>query len=171
MIYIPTLTTKLRYGIDQEYENILYSPNPNIKEKYKGRNITIWDNHTFYLSRRLLDVNKQEIAYKHYIWFTNYVKHNYEPGIVVITPDVDWHSKRLELEELWLSSCSHIPQLYVYDTWQTDTSKLNIVGHALRKETLVDSYHPEWTHCLGHVREGVTSKLSTYDSVSPKTLN
>lgn len=171
MIYIPTLTTKLRYGIDKEYENILYSPNPNIKEKYKGSNITIWDNHTFYLRRHLLDVNKQEIAYNHYIWFIDYVKHNYEPCITVITPDVDWLDRGKEIEQLWIENCKYIPQLYVINTWRSDVTKLNIVGHALRKNSNSSGAHPNWTHCLGHIREDITSKLVTYDSISPKTLN
>ena len=168
MIYIPTLTSKLRYGIDKEYENILYSPNVNLTTKYKGKNITIWDNHTFYLRYRLIAKEKYEIAYNHYLWFIDYVKSNWEAGITVITPDVDWHPKQLEIEDIWIRECSAVPQLYVANTWRTDLSKLNIVGHALRPNTNSDAEHTEWTHCLGHVRHNLTCKLQTYDSVCTK---
>jgi hypothetical protein len=168
MIYIPTITSKLRYKLDQEYDNVLYSPNPKMKQFYKAKNITIWDNHTFYLLRHLKHPNKQEIAYEHYNWFINFVKENWEEGITVITPDVDWHDKQVEIEQKWLSECAHIPQLYVVNTWQSDVKKLNIVGHALRLNSNFDAEHPEWTHCLGHVRDNLTSKLLTYDSISAK---
>ena len=168
MIYIPTLTNRLRRGIDRDYDNILYSPNPNITKKYKAKNITIWDNYTFYLLKHLKHPNKQEIAYQHYIWFIEYVKSNWEEGITVITPDVDWHNKQKEIEQMWLDNCAYFPQLYVVNTWQSDIKKLNIVGYALRLNSNYEVQHTEWTHCLGHIRNNINSKLLTYDSISAK---
>ena len=48
MIYIPTITSKVR----GEYENVLYSPNKKHPQIIMGKNITIWDNYTFYLYKR-----------------------------------------------------------------------------------------------------------------------
>ena len=48
MIYIPTITSKVR----GEYENVLYSTNKKHPQIIMGKNITIWDNYTFYLYKR-----------------------------------------------------------------------------------------------------------------------
>lgn len=162
MLYIPTVTSKI---ITEQYENILYSPNQKHPNKYKGTNITIWDNYTFYLLKRYHKPDKHEKAREHYLWFIDYIKDNYEEGITLITPDVEWLKYRNEIEQKWLQECSQYPQLYIPETWE-DTSKLNIVGHALRVNSKTIS-HPDWVHCLGHTRE-VESNLITYDSVLPR---
>lgn len=159
MIYIPTLTTELRFEIKESYDNLLYSPNKNLPIKIKGNNITIWDNHTYYLKNMLKDQDK---AYEHYIWFIGFVKNNWEEGITVITPDVDWLKKGEEIEDKWIQECYMYPQLYVPNTLQ-NPDKLNIVGYALRRGQ-EDIIHENWTHCLGHKRE-LDCKLLTYDSV------
>lgn len=166
MIYIPTLTSKLRYTVTEEYENVLYSPNKNITQKLKGKNITIWDNYTFYLYRRL-QKNKQQTAKEHYIWLVNYIKENWEKGITLITPDVFWLQDRDYIEKLWLQNCKDYPQLYVPNTWKNDISKLNIVGHALTINSKDKDYHRQWTHCLGHKRNNIVCELLTYDKVVP----
>ena len=99
------------------------------------------------------------------MWFIDYVQNNWEEGITVVTPDVDWLDRGLEIEDLWKQCCSKIPQLYVPNTWRTSIKYLNIVGHALRKNSLALN-SPDWIHCLGHVRKDLKSKLLTYDSIS-----
>ncbi len=164
MIYIPTVTSKLKYR-EVFHENILYSPNENLPIVRKGK-ITIWDNYTFYLRKHL---KNQEKAYNHYKWLIQFIKENYQEGITLITPDVDWLDRGEEIEELWLENCKDYPQLIVPYTWREEThssSPLNIVGNALRKEQPSGWYHTEWTHCLGHKRENIPTKLLTYDSIS-----
>lgn len=164
MIYIPTLTSKLRYcDVDEDY--VLYSPNEHLTKVVKGKKITIWDNYTFYLRMRLKN-NKQERAKQHYLWLIDFIQNNYEDGITLITPDVDWLQDSLEIEQLWKDKCSRYPQLYVPNTWQTSTDMLNIVGYAIRRN--MTQTHPKWTHCLGHARDNVQTELLTYDAYSPR---
>ena len=163
MIYIPTLTSKLRIGLDKQYENILYSPNVNLDKVYKGSNITIWDNYTFYLRSRYHKPDKHIKARNHYLWLIDFIKNNYEEGITLITPDVEWLKDRELIEEQWNKECSIYPQLYVPETWKTPTDKLNIIGYALRINTPEKYIHENWNHCLKHKRE-LNSKLLTYDS-------
>lgn len=163
MIYIPTLTSKLGKVVNKQYDYILYSPNPKINDIFMGNKITIWDNYTFYLWKRLRN-NKQEVAYNHYLWFINYIQENWREGITVIAPDVDWLEKGEEIEKLWLEKCFKYPQLIVPNTWRLNTNKLNVVGYALRKNS--KEYHSTWNHCLGHKRNNLQSKIQTYDSVS-----
>lgn len=164
MIYIPTITSKVK----GEYESVLYSPNKKHPEIIMGKNITIWDNYTFYLYKRYRKPDKHEIARDHYIWLIEFIKDNWKKGITLITPDVDWLRYSKEIEELWRINCFNYPQLYVPNSWKSDISNLNIVGYALRKES-ENIEHPTWTHCLGHIRNNLNSKIKTYDSVCPKT--
>jgi hypothetical protein len=162
MIYIPTLTSKLRVKIEDNYENVLYSPNQKLNISVKGNNLTIWDNYTFYLMKRL---HNKKVAYNHYLWLIDFIVNNYEEGITLITPDVDWLKNGIQIEKLWNEKCSKYPQLYVPNSWKTSTKNLNIVGYALRKNQITIN-HLNWVHCLGHKRDDINSKLITYDSIS-----
>ena len=166
MIYIPTLTSKLRNlkNRNKEYAYVLYSPNPKLDIVFKGKEITIWDNYTYYLKTKLKSPNKQEIAKQHYIWLINFIINNYEEGITLITPDVDWIQDGEDIELLWNEYCSQYPQLYVPNTWKTSTEKLNIVGHGLRNNTPKEYYHKDWNHCFTHIRTDINSPLVTYDA-------
>lgn len=167
MIYVPTMTSKLR-GKQQQInlDYILYSPNKKIQYVYLGSKITIWDNHTFYLFKRMHDPQK---AFNHYLWLINYIKQNYVDGITLITPDVDWldENDALLIEKQWSNNCKQYPQLYIPNTWRTNTDNLNIVGNALRKETVYKKINTNWVHCLAHKRPELKgkTKLLTYDSV------
>ena len=164
MIYIETLTTKLRTcnieDIDRDY--VLYSPHKNLNKVIMGKKITIWDNYTFYLYKRLNYQNKQSIAKDHYLWLIDFINNNWQEGITLITPDVDWLDDRLEIETLWRDNCSKYPQLYVPNTWVSSIDDLNIVGYALRRDS--KEIHNKWTHCLGHIRDNIESELLTYDA-------
>lgn len=163
MIYIPTKTYDLKEG---KYENILYSPSKSKPKIIKAKNITIWDNHTFYYFKRYYKEDKQEKAFNHYLWLMDFIKKNYQEGITLITPDVDWMEEKyaLQVEKLWKKECSNYPQLYVPTSWRTDTSKLNIAGYALRKNIKYTEFHPHWNHCLAHVRS-INCDLLTYDAI------
>ena len=165
MIYIPTLTSRLRYNDIQE-DYVLYSPNRNLQKVVLGNKITIWDNYTFYLHERLKH-NKIQTALEHYLWLIEFINNNYVEGVTLITPDVDWLPNEISdiVEKEWSLHCYNYPQLYVPDTWNSDTSKLNIVGHALREYQT--NVHPKWTHCLGHKRELDNVELLTYDKFIP----
>lgn len=160
MIYIPTITTKRRADLD----NVLYSPNKNNIQIVLGKNITIWDNYTFYLYKKYQKEDKHEIAREHYLWLIQYIKQNWQQGITLITPDIEWLKYKDEIIDKWNTECFMYPQLYVPNTWK-HTNKLNIVGYALRK-TSPTIIHENWTHCLGHVRD-INCKLSTYDATKP----
>ena len=165
MIYIPTLTYKLRENIEEEYENVLYSPSKIKPYIYIAKNITIWDNHTFYYLKRYYKPNKQEKAFEHYLWFIDFIKTNYKEGVALITPDVDWMNEKYskQIEELWLEKCYNYPQLYMPNSWKTSTDKLNIVGHVLRYGQDEKLAHSKWTHCLGFKGKNIKSELVTYD--------
>ena len=167
MIYIPTYTTKLRgkeKKINEKY--ILYSPNKNIQYRYTGSEITIWDNHTFYYFKRL---GNPEMAIEHYKWLINYICENYIEGVTLITPDVDWLQEDLATQIMteWKEKCGKYPQLYIPNTWTISTDELNIIGHAIRKETVYENIHPKWVHCLAHIRKDLEGKtqLLSYDSI------
>lgn len=158
-MYIPTVTSKV---LTKQYENILYSPNLKHNTKYKGINITIWDNYTFYLYKKYHKKDKHEKARDHYFWLIDYIKENWEEGITLITPDVEWCKYQNDVEALWLQECSQYPQLYVPNTWNLSTDNLNIIGYALRVNS-PEIIHENWTHCLGHKRD-LPCKLCTYDA-------
>ena len=157
MIYIPTITSKVR----GEYENVLYSPNKKHPEIIMGKNITIWDNYTFYLYKRYRKPDKHEIAREHYLWLIEYIKNNWREGITLITPDVEWLKYKNEIIDKWNKECYSYPQLYVPNTWD-NTDKLNIIGYALRSNS-PNVFHENWTHCLAHKRD-IKCKLLTYDA-------
>lgn len=163
VVWIPTITTR---RIMQEYWNVLYSPSEKHPEIIIANNITIWDNHTFYLRSKLKGEFKQEIAFEHYLWFADFVVKNWKNGIVVIAPDVDWMDLKWAsaVEEDWREKCSGYPQLFVPNSWRTDSSSLNIRGYALRPYMDKNQAHPVWTHLLGHKRE-IDAQFVTYDSV------
>ena len=160
MIYIPTVTTKRRKEV-----NILYSPSSRNNELVFGDNITIWDNHTFYLKNKYRGKDKYDKAFEHYLWLIEFINNNYKEGVILITPDVDWMPDKLRevIEDRWLEKCSQYPQLYVPGTYKY-FDKINIVGHALRPYHDITYVHKKWTHCLGHARE-LPCELCTYDSI------
>jgi hypothetical protein len=160
MIYIPTLTSKLKYET-REYENILYSPNIKLNKVVLGKNITIWDNYTYYLRFKYNKPDKHIVAKNHYLWLINFIKNNYIDGVTLITPDIEWLQDKEEIMEKWYNNCREYPQLYVPETW--NNLDLNIVGYALRINS-PDYIHPNWNHCLRHKRE-LNCKLLTYDSI------
>ena len=108
-------------------------------------------------------------AFNHHLWLINYIKQNYVDGITLITPDVDWldENDALLIEKEWNNNCKQYPQLYIPNTWRTNTDNLNIVGNALRKETIYEKVNTNWVHCLAHKRPELKSKtkLLTYDSI------
>lgn len=162
IIYIPTLTSNItRVELP---ENILYSPNPR-NGKYKAKGITIWDNYTFYLMLKYNKSDKHEKAREHYLWLINFIKDNYEDGITLITPDVEWLKYKDEIMEKWFNTCKDYPQLYVPQTWENPDG-LNIIGYALRKNTPTEFVHEKWNHCLRHVRD-IPTGLLTYDRTAP----
>lgn len=163
--YIPTLTTFLKGGkfVNGLPENILYSPNESISKVWKSNGITIWDNYTYYLRYKYNKKDKHEKARDHYLWLIRYIRNNYEEGITLITPDVEWLKYRDEIEQTWFNNCKDYPQLYVPNTWH-DSSGLNIIGHALRINTPDKYLHDTWNHCLRHKRD-IGHGLVTYDSV------
>lgn len=165
IIYIPTMTSTFRCNnVKDVPENILYSPNSKILNIYKGSNITIWDNHTFYYKCRYIKPDKHEVARKHYLWLIDFIKNNYVDGITLIAPDIEWLKYKEEIHKQWYKYCKDYPQLYVPETW--DNPKLNIVGYALRTNTPLNYVHKEWNHCLRHKRD-ITCDLLTYDSTCP----
>jgi len=160
MLYIPTKTYNLTDG---EYENILYSPSKSKSRVIKARNITIWDNYTFYFLKRYFKKDKYEKAFNHYLWLINFIKENYQEGITLITPDIEWMPKNLSqvIINKWQKECKDYPQLYVPDTWENPN--LNIVGYALRSNSV--KTHPYWNHCLGHKRDNLICPIQTYDAI------
>ena len=164
IIYIPTMTGKLKSNMsDMDYA--LYSPSSRCPIICKANKITIWDNHTFYLYKRYNKSDKHIKALNHYLWLIKFIKNNYQQGITLITPDVDWLCEEFRniVEYEWSKHCSMYPQLYVPDTWCFNTNNLNIVGYALRSSSPL-VYHPNWVHCLAHIRNDINTKLLTYDS-------
>ena len=162
IIYIPTITGRVK----GEHENVLYSPNKNHPEIILGKNITIWDNYTFYFYKRYRKSDKHEVAREHYLWLINFIKDNWREGITLITPDVEWLKYKDEIIEKWNNECYLYPQLYVPNTWE-NPNKVNIIGYAPRK-TSPNITHKNWTHCLGHTRD-INCKLLTYDSIIERT--
>lgn len=161
MIYIPTMTTKLRFE-NGEYENLLYSPNKNLTKVVLGKNITIWDNYTYYLRCKYLKEDRQSFAKAHYLWLIDFIKNNYVNGVTLITPDIEWLDDKEEIMQKWFNYCKDYPQLYVPETWE-NIDGLNIVGYALRTNS-PNIVHPNWNHCLRHKRN-LDCNLLTYDSI------
>ena len=163
MLYIPTITKQVQNKINKDYDYVLYSPSTRTKIKYKARKITIWDNHTFYYLKRYYKEDKQEKAYQHYIWLIEYIRNNYEEGITLITPDIEWLDKAKEVMKQWYKHCSKYPQICIPKT--CNENKLNIIGYALRPNS-PNYIHPKWVHCLMHKRD-LNTKLLTYDATFP----
>ena len=162
IIYIPTMTSALRHEVKKLPENILYSPNSKLEKVYKAEKITIWDNYTYYLRNKYNKKDKQTVSKNHYLWLINFIKNNYQEGITLITPDIEWLNDKDEIMEKWYKTCKDYPQLYVPETWD-NTDGLNIIGYALRPNSTF--IHENWNHCLRHKRD-ISCNILTYDSVS-----
>lgn len=164
IIYIPTMTGRLNNNTSS-MDYVLYSPTRKFCKVFKANKITIWDNHTFFLYKKYCKPDKEIKAFYHYLWLIQFITENYQKDLILITPDTDWLSKKFRsiIEQKWINCCSQYPQLYVPNTWSSKTNGLNIVGYALRNNSPL-IINKEWTHCLGHIRKDIDTKLLTYDA-------
>ena len=159
---VPTVT-----GRGKANQFSLSSPTP-LRGLPETEHKLIVDCHTYYLKRKWRPTqtrSREDNAFAHYLWFTEFARHNQHPNRVWIAPDCDWVGDRASsIVSVWADL--DIPCLVMPSESHFGRIK-NVVGHCLRQNHRGPA-HPEWTHTFSRPRyklQGDT-KLWTYDSIS-----
>jgi len=130
----------------------------------KAEETTIVDCFTFglKLNRRRID------PVEHYKWFVDLAAEiQYEEGIVLIGPDMDWLGEDIvfEISDLWLSKIDVKIMPVVHSYLFKQIKFEDTVGYAINGMYNGPS-HPEWTHSFSKFYKNIDgeTKLWTYDT-------